>query len=324
MKLLLVGILILAAFSACKGGTPGNIPPFSALQVQTSQSRLGNQELLYITTNQNIFYVVKYATGHIAETLKLPGLTYGEGACSEGSGNVFLAAFEDSPSQGGQIFEYEPGGKTPVAVLADGANYVPYGCSIDPTTGNLAAPNNSDQGGGHPQAENIAIYPDAQSPPTTYTDSNFQHYDSVAYDNNGNLFIFGNGAAPSYKLELAELAEGSSSLTAITLPEQVTGNHIQWDGQYLAICEPSVDHRSPIIYRLQITGSTATLAGTVTFRGNFASRYSGQVFYISGGSVTLGYRFASVGVWKYPEGGRPQRIIKKVHWFKTGLTLVGG
>jgi hypothetical protein len=182
--------------------------------------------------------------------------------------------------------------------------------------------NNSYAGGGHAQAENISIYPGAQGPPTTYTDADFEHYDDVAYDNEGNLFVIGNGPAPSYTFELAELPNGSSTFTAIAIPAQVSGNHVQWDGQYLAIGQPTMHHKSPVIYRIEVSGSAGRLVKAVTFHGSWGSaKSSGQAFHVQGNEITLSYHVSNLGVWRYPAGGNVKRLFRGMPYLKTGLTI---
>ena len=59
------------------------------------------------------------------------GGSYGEsGDCTDANGNVFI-------SNDDNVFEYAHGGTEPIATLdLPGSNAI--GCSVDPTTGNLA------------------------------------------------------------------------------------------------------------------------------------------------------------------------------------------
>ena len=230
-----------AALAGCTGSTAqtvggsGTIPHDATTTRPAVQSpKRGvinddNSDLLYVATYENTFFIVNYKSGKVSQEA-LPGESFGGGACSSGS-DVFIAGYEDAPSPGGQIFEYQHGGTVPSNILADGSTWAPNACSVEPTTGSLAVSNNTDAGGGHPQAENISVYPGGVGPPTIYSDPMFEHYDDVTYDSSGNLFIIGNGPSPNYQFELAELAKGSSSFTSISLPSQVSGNHVQWDGQ---------------------------------------------------------------------------------------------
>jgi hypothetical protein len=199
-------------------------------------------------------------------------------------------------------------------------------CSVDPTTGNLAVAN--DAGTNCNGSPNVAIYPDEQGPPTTYSDSGLKCNIAATYDNAGNLFVGGVNAS---SFELAELPSGSSKFTNINLNEQIPcrfvngpcKNRLQWDGKYLAITERTADGKSPIIYRVLVSGSSGTVVGKTTFLGRWTSKTSGAVSWINENGVILGYHPGSLGLWKYPGGGKHARTIVKglSHYQYMGLAL---
>ena len=110
---------------------------------------------------QGAVLVLSFPKGDLVGTLT--GFSVPSGECVDESGDVFVA-------DGGAdtIREYAHGGTTPIATLNDPGE--PYGCSVDPTTGNLAVTNGSDS---------VAIYPSAQGTPTLYSDPSI--YESVSY-----------------------------------------------------------------------------------------------------------------------------------------------
>ncbi len=131
--------------------------------------------------------------------------------CTDDHGDVFMTEIVDST---GRIVEYAHGGTHPIATLTDPG--YPMGCSVDPTTGDLAVANfaTSSQSGG------LAIYKSATGNPTSFTDPSFHTYSFCGYDDQGNLFVDGIGPEPSNSFKLAELAKRSSSLTTVTLLQQ--------------------------------------------------------------------------------------------------------
>jgi hypothetical protein len=282
---------------------------------------MAKEDLLYIVSDLNIAYVVDYKSGKLLQTLKLGGIAYGSGACSDSSGHVFITAFSNTPSYGGYIFEYAHGGTSPISTLSDGSSNVPTNCSIDPITESLAVANNNDEGGGHPAAVNVSVYPGAQSPPTTYTDASFQHYIAISYDSQGNLFIIGNGPSPSYSFEIAELPKGASTFTGINLNQQISGTYIQCDGQYLAITDAGTSHTGAIVYRVQISGSDASVVGTTKFNG-LSGRRAGSASWIQGSKIILNYHQGKLGVWPYPAGGKVTKLFKSTRFYgKAGLAI---
>jgi hypothetical protein len=203
--------------------------------------------------------------------------------CSNTNGNIFLLRYE-------AIDEYAHGGKHPIATFAD-SYYDPVDCSVDPNTGNLAVANES-----HEAAPgNVAVYQNATTSPTSYTDPQLYYYLSCGYDDNGNLFVV--GTTHSNTEVLAELPKGSNTFTNITVNKDFyISSFVQWDGQYLAL--ESWDHRH--IYRVSISGSTGTVVHEVPLRNTFGG-ISGA--WIQGNVVALTGRH--VGLWHYPKGGKP-------------------
>ena len=93
----------------------------------------------------------------------------------------------------------------------------------------------------------------------------------------------GNHGAPA----MAELANGSDSFAAISLPLSLQGfaGQVQWDGKELTL-EVLGSKKGVILQRLTISGSTATVIGTTKFKG--VTR-SAQQSWIQGGIVFVPY-----------------------------------
>jgi hypothetical protein len=185
-------------------------------------------------------------------------------------------------------------------VLND-TGYYPLGCSVDPTTGNLAVSNIASKGSGSAPG-NVAIYVKAKGKPKYYADPSINQYGYCSYDNQGNLFVDGIFLPPDNP-QVAELPAGGTSFTNLTLNHSLDGNNVSallWDGKYLAITSQD----SSVIYRFQISGTKATKVGETKLRGSTAVGafwlYSGALYApVFTGSV------GSVGVYHYPIGGRP-------------------
>lgn len=244
--------------------------------------------LLYVSSVlSNDVYVYSYADQKLVGTLT--GFEEPYGLCADKTGNVWIV---DDGHQ--QIVEYKHGGASPIATLSDPGEY-PEGCSVDPTTGNLAVTNfYSTSGNG-----SLSIYAHASGEPTTYSDPSIANFRFCGYDNKGTLFA--DGANNSSEFAFAELPKGGSSLTNITLQQNIEWpGGVQWDGKYVAVG----DTDAGIIYRTN--GAGGKVKGSATLGD---SDYVNQ-FWIAGKTVVAPSQDGSnVGLYTYPAGGAPKKTI---------------
>ena len=88
---------------------------------------------------------------------------------------------------------------------------------------------------------------------------------------------------------------------------------MQWDGKHMTVA--SNPYRKPLlIYRLHISGSSATVVGT-TEVSNPKNYYQGQTWIQGETVVGVGYAkrgWESAFLWRYPAGGVARRQIKRV------------
>jgi hypothetical protein len=232
-------------------------------------------------------------------SLKLKGTLTGfdapNGECADKKGDVFVTNEDKS-----QLLEYAHGGATPIKTLNDSGEY-PVGCSVDPSTGNLAVTNIDTPKGG---TGNVAIYRDASGTATTYTAPAFYYYFFCSYGSKGDLFVDGtdNGSA----FEFAELPSGSASFERITLDQTIDfPGGVQWDGQHVAVG----DQEQPYIYEFAISGSSGVKVGSTPLDDtNDVSQFS-----IAGGKVVApDFLNNEVQIFKYPAGGSALKAIPNV------------
>ena len=132
-----VGVAV-AMLSGCGGSQPpigasGAMPQSRAIATHAVRSgswmlpEAKSEDLLYATGGCLGICVFSYPRGKIIGSLA----TIGQSVCADGSGNVFI-------TQNQHVIEYAHGGTSPIATLTlpglDG-----WGCSVDPTTGNLGS-----------------------------------------------------------------------------------------------------------------------------------------------------------------------------------------
>jgi hypothetical protein len=258
-----------------------------------------SEDLLYVGL-LGFIRVYSYPEGKLVGTIKgSEGRTLDEIGylCVNKAGDVFV------PDYGGgyaKIYEYAHGARKPKGFLEE-PGYAPYGCAVDPTTGNLAVTNAT--------PGNVAVYPDAQGSPTIYTDPEIGRPFFCGYDDSGNLYIDGTPGWGS-GFQLAELPKGASAFTNITVNQTLSfPGAIQWHDNYLVVSE-----QTTTIYQFAISGSKGVLDGTTTFG---TAEYPGQ-FWIDGSTVVttnkyyIGYNpYSDALFYDYPGGGSPTKTIKR-------------
>jgi hypothetical protein len=156
-----------------------------------------------------------------------------------------------------QITEYKVRETKPIKTLSVTVGS-PSSCAMD-TGGNLAVGilyDNYGSGGG-----DVVIFKKATGTGTVYkTPLSREYFDG--YDPNGNLFFDGFTASGQFKL--LELAKGSSKVQKITTSNTVEfPGSVQWDGTYLTV----TDQDTSEMYQYTVSGTTATLKGTISLSG---------------------------------------------------------
>jgi hypothetical protein len=274
----------------------GSQTPVTAVPPATATQPDARSALLYVSdTVSGDVYAFSYPNGKLQQTLT--GFTDPAGECVDGNGNVFIAN-----TGGNNIIEYAHGGSSPIATLKD-TGYFPVGCSIDPTTGDLAVTNfptsSSMQG-------DVVIYKKAKgNPKRHYVDGSIYEMLLCGYDSSGDLFV--DGLTRSYGAVVAELAHGGAKLSDIVLDRTIYNpGAVQWDGKHVAIGDQS----SNTIYRFRIKGGKAKTVGSTQLGG--ASMVF--QFWIDGTKV-IGpdSGAADVGIWAYPKGGSAIKTIGGVY-----------
>ena len=254
--------------------------------------------LLYVSDDgDNLLYVFSLPGGKLVGTIT--GFFAIRGACSDKAGNVFVVDYEAA-----SIKEYRHGAKEPIAVLNDPEGF-PWGCSVDPTTGNLAVANlQTVNGSNKTEPGDISIYTNAKGKPQDYADSNMAEVSFDSYDGKGNLYVSGVGDS-GQNSTFAVLHKAGSKLTDLTLNQSFSSfSALQWDGQYLAVAS----RNDANIYRFKINGTKGTKIGAFTLVGA-SSVYD---FWIQDNELyapVLSNSQPMVGFYSYPKGGRPMKRL---------------
>ncbi|MFY9740140.1 MAG: hypothetical protein WAK11_13980 [Candidatus Cybelea sp.] len=259
-----------------------------------------HEDLLYAdSTGASVHYVYafSYPAGKLVGTISEPDAAYQQGLCSDAKGDVFITTLSNT-YYGGAVYEYAHGRTKPVRVL-DEFGVWPWGCGVDPTTGNLAVASVNLAS----QASWVEVYQRAKGKPANYSDNEIINYTFVGYDDSGDLFIDGSGSGSN--VEFGELRKGSGSLINVKLDKSIDCcGQVQWDGKYVTI----EDEQAGAIYRLSFSGSTGTVVGTTLLKrwngGGAQSWIQGNVLLQPNDNTAT-----EIGAWPYPRGGNPTANI---------------
>ncbi|HVR46082.1 MAG TPA: hypothetical protein VMT95_05545 [Candidatus Binatia bacterium] len=179
--------------------------------------------------------------------------------------------------------------KKPLKTLSDSVG-MPSSCAMN-TSGDLAVGILNGSGAG-----DVVIYKNASGSGTVYTTPLASEFFD-GYDSQGNLFADGFSSASGFRL--VELPKGGTKFQTIATSNSVQfPGSVQWDGKYVTV----LDQLSNAIYQYTISGTNATLQGTVSFQGSSDCAQSWNVKNL----VYCGDAGTNDGeVFKYPAGGSP-------------------
>src|SRR5579863_4314247 len=186
--------------------------------------------------------------------------------------------------------------QTPIKTLSVAYSF-PSSCAMN-TVGDLAVGilNASGSGGG-----DVVIFRNASGSGVPYkTPLDEEFFDG--YDNQGNLFADGFTGDRS-GFALVELPKGSTKFVTINTSNSVDfPGSVQWDGKYLTV----FDQHKEATYQYTVSGTKATLKGTVSYSG---SSDCAQTWIVQG-LLYCGDAGADGGeVFKYPAGGSPIAVF---------------
>lgn len=274
-------------------GVPAPAPKYNA----ASGSASGDLVFASADRNASGYYIFAWSYPRGRFAMKISGAS-GIGMCSDQDGDVWLA--EDA---GRQLVEFDHSGSIIKTLPDEGYNRAPWGCSVDPTSGSVAAINIDDG--------DLVIYENARGTGTVYQTSLGMGY-SCAYDDQGNLF--GYGIDRLYKGRIVELPKGANTAGDLSVDQGLPGNGwIQWDGKHLAVSAGARNDHTTTIDRLLVSGSTAKVIGkTYLENSGRLPEFGVPQFWIQGRTIleSTGYDAKAIGLWSYPRGGKPKRVIR--------------
>ncbi len=268
------------------------------------------KKLLYVSDwSTNDVYVYDYDKGTLEG--QLSGVNDPYGQCVDKKGNVWVVAFG-----GSSVSEFAHGGTQVMKTLT--TDYQPMGCSVDPTTGNLAVA----------ASESVDVFVHARGKAHVYQNHVCFPFWAPGYDASGNLYaealLYGSAKPLSgYSDPLAcELPHGGKSLRGVHLsgfgiyyPASV-----MWDGKHLTLTDQDyMDNHETVIYRVSedSSGNLTSIGKTMltdSCDGNDVEVPQPFIFgkVIVGGNLRCSYYGSKprFDYWTYPAGGNPTRSLQ--------------
>src|SRR5580692_1055393 len=198
-------------------GAPGAMPQTSAIATRAEGGKswmspeVKSGDLLYVSYTDDHVNVFTYPQGSLVQ--ELVGFSGPSGECVDKSRDVFIVnSGTGSGTVQPGILEYAHGGTAPINTLGIPNGYTPWGCAIDPTTGNLAVTVNSSGEDG------LAIFQNASGTPTI-SSTGYLATRFCTYDDHGNLFV--DGQANQSLVGFIEFPAGQKTFKQISLNKRL-------------------------------------------------------------------------------------------------------
>ncbi len=265
-------------------------------------------DLVYVADDQSSYQstVDIYSWQSWKQVGTITGFLQPWGLCTDKAQHVYVVDLNTSG-----IYEFTHRGTGPIKTLFD-PYAAPWGCAVDPRTGNLAVSDWFENVG------NAGIVIFSSGSITEYKSTNASGFDWLGYDDDGNLFVSGllsNSEGEAFW----EIPAGSMTFTQISLPLSVYADSgVQWDGKYMAVGDAF--HKS--IHQLAVSGSTATLEGTTSlhitndlYADFYVPRFGsdsqqGTRVAVSDFGITRSGQPYYIGKFLYPGGGSAIKLIQ--------------
>jgi hypothetical protein len=246
-------LFVLVALTGCSPVPSGLAPSAAAPAAQSwMQSKAAPAKaLLYIADGAtDDVFVYDYKTSQLVGTLH--GMKQPYGMCVDAQGSVWITDLS-----AGAVVKYPHGKIVQAKRFATDGRAV--GCSVDPTSGNLAVANVTTSSGGG----SIRVF--SSSGHTDYANPQCYTLEQPGYDSQGNLYV--EAYSPSNAVVVCELPHGGNALQPIAVDRELTGaGSAMWDGKYITLTEESYQgNSSTAIHQMVATtsGGLQTVGTTV-------------------------------------------------------------
>jgi hypothetical protein len=265
-------LLLIPSLTTCAGGpippggprqTSGDVSAARFVVPRMSASGCG-KSIVYVSTYENFVYI--YRQAHIRPCGWIAGAINPQGLFVDKQRNLWVAVAGDCRTQFSSVFEFAPGGTTPIKTLQD-----PDGpatdVAVDNKSGTVYVTNLFGYADGCGTGNNgvIEVYSGGSTTPTgTLSDPNMNYVENDAVDNQGNLYVTYlelNGASGSGRIN--EWMGGSGSPVDLGITLKAPGGIQTTKTGALLVCDRSA-----------ACGEFAP--GSTTMTNLFATEYHGS------------------------------------------------
>jgi hypothetical protein len=319
-------LLGLLGASGCSPSQPATIvgeTPAKAAHLHTASDRVALWRVQGSYSSRNLLYISSPADGRVyvytypggKRVGAISGLDSPFGECSDAAGNVFVVAYASASEKSSLIYEYAHGGSQPVETLIDPGRGA--ACAVEPTTGNLAVSNSSDESNPYSGYGSVAVYDHAQGDPAMYYSSEQHPFRFCGYDNLGNLYLVAPSEKYSNRFDFIELPQDSGSFQPIALKVELYDGYggftpsVQWDGKYITVSSAANARTGPVtVYRLDVSGTTAQVVGATELSSAKDHPPEGQTWIYPRTLIGVDlyrHNMSQISLWHYPKGGEPRR-----------------
>lgn len=201
------------------------------------------KSVVYVTSYNNSVYI--YDQKHNAKTPcgQITGVTNPQGLFVDKSGNLWVAISGNCKTQFSSVFEFAPGGTSPVKTLED-----PDGSAtdvaVDNSSGTVYVTNFFDYTQGCASGNNgtVEVYANGSTTPTsTLSDPNMTYAFNDAVDKKGNLYVtYLHASSISGTGRIDEWPSGSTSPTDLGITLQAPGGIETTANGALLVCDQLV------------------------------------------------------------------------------------
>lgn len=269
------------------------------------------KELLYVSNGDDDVYVFNFKTKALVGTL-IGENGFSQGQCVDMLGNVWFIEYGNIDGVLGSAVEYAHGGSTPLKTLNTEGSSI--GCSIDPTSGDLAVANVYNAGSGPP---NVVVFKNASGTPKIY----YNYYCGIplrpGYDQKGNLYVEGY-AGSGLSNAVCEIPRGGKPLRPISFNVSIPiPEGVMWDGKYITLASEIGVHPQTAIYQMaeDASGNLKKVGRTVLSDACDGDRAEVEQPFIVGNVVVGGNAACpdNFDYWNYPAGGKPIESFQPVY-----------
>lgn len=235
--------------------------------------------------------------------------------CTDSHGNVYVTG-GGAAGDSGEVYVFAHGSITLETTLSDPGS--PFGCAVDPKTGDLAVTNYFSEMSG--TTGDVAIYAGSKGTPKTHTAGNITNFFFCAYDDHSNLFVDGTNDYQSFPF--AELSKGSTSFSNVALStDNFWPGSLQWHDNALVVAALPGLKSPTTLYRVHFSGSTGSIVGKTLL--DTAGGYITILQYWVQGDRLIGLNpsLKRVNFWHYPAGGYRYKELETTGSYFSGAAV---